>query len=422
MKNLTRRDIIKKGSAIAPFLILPSGLLAKSPNSKMNFALVGCGGNGRGTLKQMVTHSNFNLVGLCDVDRSQMVKVKKNVPMYQDHREMLDAMGDKIDGLMISTCDHNHHAVAKDAMLLGKHIYCQKPLTNKIADTRELMKIATQTGVVNQMGIQLHSSMANKLVRHILREGVIGKIKKVYVWSNKQWGINVLPKEIQIPKSMNWELYLGKVAMQPMRAGCHPAGWRRFLDFGVGTLGDMGVHIIDTPMAALSLKPAQSVKAICREPNGFGYPTSNRIEYTFAPTSYTSRDFKMVWHDGGLANRFKIDELDLPQGVKRPAQGAIYIGENGAILHPHGAGPIFMPAKLKYSVKKPKFSRENHYDEFMNACLDRSKGTSAHFDYAAPLTETVLLGVIGSQFPKQKLDWDSTRLKFTNIPEANQYV
>jgi predicted dehydrogenase len=433
-RKVTRRDFVKTTAAIGGLTILPSGLLANPPSSKLTYALVGCGGNGGGTTRSMMSHKKLQVVALCDPDKRQMTKSIKKLSskgvtpqMFQDYREMLTKMKDKIDAIAVSTPDHNHHPVTLQAMKLGMHVYTQKPLTNKISHARELKKVANETGVVNRMGIQLHSSVGNRTVGHYLRSGAIGKIKKVYVWSPKQWGDESAKRKpaTDAPAGLDWTAWLGNAPKQPYREGIHPNRWRCYLDFGAGTLGDMGVHIFDTPFKALALTYPNWVKTTCNKANSFGHPTGNTVEYSFAETEYTTKDFRFTWFDGSHAKTKKIPELKLPGKMKFPSQGAVYVGEKGTILHPHMSGAIFFPDSVKQAVaaaKRPTIKPMDHYHDWIDACLANKPSSHADFNYAAALTETVLLGVAGNRFPGEKLEWDCKKMQFTNMPEANKLV
>lgn len=436
MKKMTRRNFVKASTTISSFFILPSGLLSNPPSSKLGVAFIGIGGNGRGSIRKISSHPKVQVVALCDADKKQYAgPAKKNKPSihsqypdaqtFQDYREMFDKMGDKIDAVNISTCDHNHHSIAMAAMKLGKHVYCQKPLTHKISEARELMEVAKETGIANQMGIQLHASISNRITVHYIQAGVIGKIKKVYTWSNKKWGIDKptnMEQIIPVPETLNWDVWLGNAAKRPYRNGYHPNKWRKFLDFGCGTLGDMGVHIFDTPFWALELSPPISVINSCRKPNGYSHPVKNIVQYNFKGTKYTTEKLDWTWYDGRRIPQHNIPELQLPEDMKIPEQGAVYVGETGVILHPHMTGPTFFPRSIVETLQKVKLEPVNHFYQWVDACFDSSMSTSANFDYAAPLTETVLLGVIGNRFPNKELEWDSLNMKFTNMPEANKFV
>ena len=197
MKNTSRRDFIKSSSAIGSFFILPSGLMAKAPNSKICTAHIGTGGKGRVDTMYLAKHSNVEVIGLCDVDYAHgkidsWSKQFKSATAFQDYREMLAKLDDKIDVVSISTPDHTHYPATMDAMERGKHIYLQKPLTHKLKEARQLAEFAKEKGLTTQMGIQNQSREAYRLARHYIQTGVIGKVSKVYVWSFKTWGYDGL--------------------------------------------------------------------------------------------------------------------------------------------------------------------------------------------------------------------------------------
>ena len=323
MKNNTRRDFIKSSAAVGSFFILPSGLRAKSPNSKICTAHIGTGGKGRIDTMYLAKHSNVEVIGLCDVDYAHgkmdtWSKQFKSATAFQDYREMLAKLDDKIDAVSISTPDHTHYPATMDAMERGKHIYLQKPLTHKLKEARQLAEFAAKKGLTTQMGIQNQSREAYRLARHYIQEGLIGKVSKVYVWSFKTWGYDGEPfkEKSEVPGTLDWNLWLGTAPMHDYVSKVyHPGQWRKLLDFGCGTLGDMGIHIFDTPFKALDLKDPKWVEADCREPNGFGHAEKNMVRYGFNPSKYTTDDFTFTWWDGADAPRHKNNpDLMLPNG------------------------------------------------------------------------------------------------------------
>jgi hypothetical protein len=186
----------------------------------------------------------------------------------------------------------------------------------------------------------------------------------------------------------------------------------------------MGVHIFDTPFTALDLTYPKWVRTTCREPNGFSHPAANTVEYSFEETKYTTDGFLWTWFDGAHAVTRQVPELDLPQGTGLPGQGAVYVGEKGIIVHPHGSGPVFYPESIRQGIKKPDLPnpKMNHTFDWIDACIAGKPSPWADFNYSAMLTETVLLGVIGNRFPGQKLEWDAKEMKFPNMPEADKLI
>ena len=430
MKNKSRRDFIKSSSAIGSFFILPSGLRAKAPNSKICTAHIGTGGKGRIDTMYLAKHTNVEVIGLCDVDYSHgkidtWSKQFKSATAFQDYREMLAKLDDKIDVVSISTPDHTHYPATMDAMERGKHIYLQKPLTHKLKEARHLAEFAKEKGLTTQMGIQNQSREAYRLARHYVKKGVIGKISKVYVWSFKTWGYDGEPfkEKSEIPQSLDWNLWLGTAPKHDYVSKVyHPGQWRKLLDFGCGTLGDMGIHIFDTPFKALDLKDPKWVEANCREPNGFGHAEKNMVRYGFNPTKYTTDDFTFTWWDGSDSPRHKNNpDLMLPNGDELPKQGAVFVGENGRMVLPHCSMPTFYPDSIVKNLPKTDIVGVDHYTQFLDAIEGKDK-TLAGFDYSGPLAESLCLGVVACQFPGKRLNWNAKKMKVTNLPEANPHL
>jgi predicted dehydrogenase len=427
MKNTTRRDFLKTSAAVGSFFILPSGLLANSPNGRLCTAHIGTGGKGRVDTAGIAKHKHVQVLGLCDVDRERgqanaWLKRFTSAKFYPDYREMLAALDDKIDVVSISTPDHTHYPATMAAMERGKHVYTQKPLTHKLAEARHLAKFAAEKKLTSQMGIQNQSREAYRLTRHYIKESVLGKVSKVYVWSFKNWGYDGKPyaEKSPVPKSLDWNLWLGSAPVRPfVNKVYHPGQWRKILDFGCGTLGDMGIHIFDTPFKSLDLSEPLWVEAECRAPNDFGHAEQNKVHYGFAPTKYTTDDFTFTWWDGEGAPRHNGNpDLKLPNGDKLPTQGALFVGEAGRMVLPHCKMPTFYPESVLKNVTKPDIRGVDHYTQFLDAIEGKDK-TLAGFDYAGPLAEALCLGVVACQFPDKRLKWNSKEMRVTNRDEAN---
>jgi predicted dehydrogenase len=429
MNKLSRRDFVKTSAAVSSFFVLPSGLRANSPNGRVCTAHIGTGGKGRVDTGELVNHERVQAVGFCDVDRERgmidsWLSKHKSAKFFQDYREMLTTLGDKVDVVSISTPDHTHYPATMAAMKLGKHVFTQKPLTHKLSEARELAEFAVEKNLTTQMGIQNQSRAAYRFTRHHIKAGVIGKIKKVYVWSFKNWGYDGKPfaEKSVAPESLDWNLWLGTAPVRHFTEKVyHPGQWRKILDFGCGTLGDMGIHIFDTPFKSLDLKDPLWVEAECRAPNGFGHAEKNKVHYGFAPTKYTTDNFTFTWWDGDGAPRHNENpDLQLPNGDKLPRQGALYVGEAGRMVLPHGPwnGPTFYPDTVLNGVNKKEFKDVNHYTQFLDAIEGKDK-TLAGFDYAGPLAESLCLGVVACQFPGKRLNWDAKKMRVTNLEKAN---
>lgn len=438
---MKRRSFIKTTAAGALTFVLPFSASAFGAK-KIRIAQIGLGMMGVNDLKSIASHPSAEIVALCDVDMNNVDKVKGQYPkakVFSDYKQLLRTMGSQIDAVVVSTPDHQHAPISLMAMNMNKNVYCQKPLTHFISESREMDALAAKKKLVTQMGIQVHSFYDYKLATILVRAGIIGKVKKVIAWSPKVWGYDgPAPQGADpVPQGLDWDLWLGKAKHRPYKKGFyHPADWRKCLDYGCGTLGDMGVHIFDTPYNALQLTVPLTVKNNCRQPDGFGHPEKNHVQYIFPGTPYTAENLEWVWYDGKEAPEPQED-LKLPNGDKLPDQGAMFIGENGQrLLLPHfmqlpklivdGAYQKIDIAKYdtKGEAGKPTVSYEiegdKHYHEFVDACLGKAK-PSAPFSYGAKLTEVILLGVIAAQFPGKTLNWDGARARFKE-EEANRFI
>jgi len=346
-------------------------------------------------------------------------------------------MSDQIDAVIVSTPDHTHAPASMLAMTKNKPVYCQKPLTHHVSEARAMNQMAKDKNLITQMGIQVHSFYDYKLATILIQEGIIGKVNTVHAWSPKNWGYDgPLPEGSDpVPDHLDWNLWLGTSADRPYKDGVyHPGNWRKLVEYGCGTLGDMGVHIFDTPYNALELDVPRTIKNECRPPNGFGFPEHNVVTYEFPGTKHTTDNFKWVWYDGIGAPAAHPD-LELPDGEKLPEQGAMFVGEKGRFLLPHfmelprlivdGAYEEIglsnygeageMPVERDYATESAR-----HYHQFVDACLGETECT-APFSYAARLTETILLGVIAGRFPGETLHWDNATAQFAE-EEANAFL
>jgi predicted dehydrogenase len=331
-------------------------------------------------------------------------------------------MGNSIDAVVVSTPDHTHAPAAMTALNHNKPVYCQKPLTHEVFEARQLRLAAEKKALPTQMGIQVHSSATYRRAVEMIQSGVIGKVSQVHAWSSKNWGYDGGPfTNISTPpESLAWNLWLGTAKERPFVKGVyHQSNWRKLIDFGTGTLGDMGVHIFDTPYAALELTAPKWAKTTCRKPTGVGHPERNIVQYEFPGTAHTTDSMIWTWYDGGYAPP-QGEEVGLP-GVKLPGQGSLFIGEGGQMLLPHVEEARLFPEEKFKDYKPPQVSNNNHYHQWVDACLGQGE-TSASFSYGGPLTEALLLGVVANRFPDQKLMWNADKLQVTNLPEANKLI
>ena len=297
-----------------------------------------------------------------------------------------------------------------------------------------MARFARDKNLVTQMGIQVHSFYDYKLATLLIQSGIIGKVNTVRAWSPKNWGYDG-PAPVgsdPIPETLDWNLWLGTSPEGPYKDKIyHPANWRKLLDYGCGTLGDMGVHIFDTPYNALNLDVPNTVKTSCRKPTGFGHPEHNIVKYEFPGTKYTTESLTWVWYDGEGAPK-KHKDLNLPGNEKLPDQGAMFIGEKGRLLLPHfmelprlivdGKYESFDVSEFEMGppVRDYDLEGNKHYHQFVDACMGKDE-CSAPFSYAARLTESILLGVIANRFPKKTLHWNNETSVFSET-EANEFL
>lgn len=378
-------------------------------------------------LRQIASHPKAKLICVADVDTSRGSALKKEFPeirVYQDWRELLDKEAKNLDSVNVSTPDHMHAPIGMSAMHHGLHVYGQKPLTHDVYESRKMTEMAREKKLVTQMGIQVHSSYEYRAAVRLVQDGAIGLIKEVHTWSNKKWG-DPAPRPERtdpVPGELDWNLWLGNAPETPFigEGYYHPGNWRKRLDFGTGTFGDMGCHIYDPVFAALALTAPISVRSEGAQPNAHNWANDVVVHYLFPGTKFTAgKTVSVTWYDGDQMP--SSDVRKLIGTVEWPGQGSLLLGTKGMMLLPHVAAPVLLPEGQFKDFPKADVQGEDHWHQFVNAVRGEGK-TSAGFDYSGPLTEAILLGGIASRFPKQTLEWDAANLKFTNLPDANQYV
>ncbi len=424
-----RRDFLVRTSTLT--LSLPFWARAahssNEPNAgRLRLASVGVGGMGASDLGSLSSHKQVDIVALCDVDAMRLASAGEKHPKakrFSDFRKMLDEMHDEIDAVQVSTPDHTHAPAALSAMNRGKHVYCQKPLTHDVFESRQMRRMAQQKKVVTQMGTQIHSHTDYRTAVALIQSGVIGQVKEVHSWSSKTWGyVGPDPMPSKPPAHLDWDLWLGTAPERPYsESQYHPADWRRWYDFGCGTMGDMAIHILDPVFTALQLGAPLKVVSSSPEPPKKSYGMKNQTRYTFGPSKYTTDGFVLTWSDGGMMP----DTSSWPQRTGKegkvqslPDQGSMFVGEKGYVLLPHIAQPILLPESSFASTAIERQPNGNHYHLFVDACLGGAP-TSAHFGYAGPLTEAVLLGVLANRFPQQEMQWNAEAMNIPNHAGAN---
>ena len=442
-KKTRRGFIAATGFTAFSFSIVPRHVLGGPgylpPSERVQMAGIGAGGMGGGDIATF-TKLGANYVALCDVDDERGAGTFNAHPKarrYKDFREMLDKEAANIDAVNVGTPDHTHAVASIAAIKAGKHVYCQKPLTHTLFECRELTKAAKAAKVMTSMGNQGHATEGARLTNEWIQAGIIGEVREVHVWSDragKLWkqGIGRPTDTPPVPKTLDWNLWLGPIRERPYNPAYAPFGWRGWWDFGTGALGDMGCHIIDHPVWALKLGSPSSVEATTthdgtlnekNELNSESFPKAAIVTYQFpARDGGKLPPVTMTWYDGGL---MPPTPHEMSGDQRLPDNGVLYVGSKGKMFHSsHGGMPQLLPSELLEPAKAiaPTMERSpGHYKEFFQACKT-GKLPAASFDYSGPMTETVLLGVLALRAPGRRLLWNATDLKVSNVSDVNQFI
>lgn len=436
----SRRSFLKQmGWMVGVTPWVTAGLRAASPGGKIRHASFGAGGMAWADLGAIARHKSIELVAVADVDLERVGQVRERFPnarIYQDWRELLEQERE-LDSVNVSTPDHMHAPIAMASLQRGLHVYGQKPLTHGIYETRRLTEVAREKKRVTQMGIQIHSNAEYRLAVRLVQDGVIGLIREVHTWSSKKWGDTApMPRRADpIPAGLDWDGWVGVCAERPFIGDgwYHPSNWRKRLDFGTGTFGDMGCHIYDPVFKALALTAPLSVRSEGAAPNEHSWATDAIIHYVFPRTAYTADDtVRVTWYDGDRRPPAEVQQLvgvlplaadgsAVPGSRRLAYEGSILVGTKGVMLIPHIGWPQMFPETDFRDLELPSVGSADHWLQYVEAILGNGQ-TSAGFDYSGPLTEAVLLGSVATRFPRTTLGWDAARLRFPETPAANEHV
>ncbi len=416
----SRRDFLK-ASAAAGFCVWTSTAIAdsKSANEQINFACIGVGGKGSSDTDDAGAHGN--VVAICDIDERHLEAKAKAFPRakkYTDFRKMLEELDGSIDAVTVSTPDHTHAVAAAQAIKMGKHVYCQKPLTHSIHEARVLGELAAKHGVATQMGNQGTASSGLRTSAAWVKAGALGKVKEVHVWTNRagRWwkqGIDRPTDMPEVPKHVHWDLFLGPAPKRPYHPAYHPFAWRGWWDFGTGALGDMACHTMNMPFMALDLRNPTAVTAETSGHNKDSFPVWSIITYEF-PATKERGPLKLTWYDGG-----KLPPAELLPGQQVPSSGALIIGEQGFLFSPgdYGGGSLFDPEGKPMKAPEVEITQSpGHFRELVDAIRGGAPAVSNFPHYASPLTETVLLGNL-AVWAGSRVEWDAENLVAKNMPE-----
>jgi predicted dehydrogenase len=435
--SVSRRKFLQTAATAA--IAAPLLLESCAPKAKLRHACIGVGGMmGLNDLQNFVSHPDVQVVAICDVDEDFLKKALELVPearTYSDWHELLQKEAENIDSVNVTVPDHNHFAISYTAIEMGKHVYCQKPMCHDVAEVRLLTEASVKYNVKTQLGTQHASSQNDRRAVQLIKEGAIGKVKHVYLCSNRPGAVEnyrpIGPRPAEgeeAPSSLNWDVWIGTAPMrQYVPKIYHPSLWRGWLDFGTGWSGDIGCHIFDAVWKGLGLTPPKTVIAEVQkswqespERRADNWPQGNHITWMFPGNDLTeSADLPIEWFDGEFYPPQEVQ--DLFHGDTYPPESAMLVGTEGALLVAHGNDLVLLPHDKFKNHKIPNFKERNHYHHFAEACMGSAKNES-HFAQTGPMTEAILLGTVAIRVPDVLLEWDSTNLKITNSPEANQLL
>ena len=486
--EFSRRELCGGALAAAGALTVGTQNLSAAPrqvppSEKVNLVVVGTGCHGTRHIKSLLANQpDVQIVAICDVNREssdyrendykdgvagrdparriverhyaerEQQGGKVQCASYRDFREMLDKEKD-FDAVIVATPDHTHAVVAMAAMKMGKHVYCEKPLAHSVGETRALAEAARAAGIATQMGNQLHATGDLRRQVEVIQSGVLGPVREVHVWcgntgwhgpwspvTQQRWaafserfavGPDRPQETLPVPDELDWDLWLGPAPFRPYHSAYLPFKWRGWWQFGSGTLGDMGCHMLDVPFWGLELDHPVQVEATSTVANSETAPVASLVHYKF-PARGELPPVRLTWYDGGLQ---PPRPEELPAGRELPGFGLLFVGDRGKMLATYNQGFELLPSSLTSQIEgiRPTLPRIDspagindnltlsfHHREWLDACKGGPRAHS-HFDYSGPLTETVLLGVIAIKTGR-KLHWDAAQMKITNVPEANKYV
>ena len=433
--RVSRRSVLQCGLAGLAATILPRNVFGA--NDKLHHACIGVGGMGGHDFGVFKGHPKVQIAAVCDVDRNSLDHAARQVPdarKYADWRELVAKEGDKFDSVNVAVPDHTHAAATMTALRAKKHVYCQKPLCHDVAECRAVAQAAKAAGVVTQLGTQMASQIGDRMAVQFLREGVVGKIQRAILCSNRTNAIQDYrlagprPRRGEKPPdSLAWDLWLGTAPVREYAPGIyHPTKWRAWLDFGTGWSGDIGCHIFDAVWKGLGLTAPKTVVAEVQkswlespERRADNWPQGDHITWIFPGTDRTASELTLEWFDG---------EFFPPEDVRKmaeiehyPEESAMLIGTEGAMLIPSGSGPLLRPSEKFKGHPRPKLPGRDHYHHFIEACLGGER-TESHFMQTGPMAEAILLGTVAVRVPGQTLEWDAPNLRIPNSADAQRLL
>jgi predicted dehydrogenase len=446
-RRTTRRQFLRESTVAGIGFWVAGGVSlasdSKSPLERLNIASIGVGGKGSSDCDQAAECGN--LIAICDIDDHRLNSKAGKFPKakkYNDYRKLLEELEKDVDAVTVSTPDHSHAPASMMAMKMGKHVYCQKPLTHTVYEARVMRETAARMKVCTQMGNQGTASNGLRRAVELVRGGIIGPVREVHVWTNRPiWPqapeITARPTETPpVPEYVKWDLFLGPAPVRPYSPAYHPFKWRGWWDFGTGALGDMACHTANMPYMALKLAYPTSVVAECGQLNPETYPAWAKVTLEF-PSRGNMPPCTLTWYEGRKGGKTRRDGTRVlpPQELigdnKYSASGCLLVGDHGVLFSPNDYGESYkflkrtggteerdIPESLPRNGRGDKGMKE----EWVRAIKENKPSIAmSNFNYAAMLTETVLLGNVAMRAGK-KLMWDGPNLKFSNDPSSNKLL
>ncbi len=423
---MRRRTFLYMGAGFAAGARLAGPAGAPAPSGrrvrpeKLRIAMVGTANRAGANLDEV---AGEQIVALCDVDRGYLKAAGERFPdakRFEDYREMLSA-GLDLDAVVVATPDHIHAPASTMAMRAGKHVYCEKPLTHTVQEARLMAELAREHGVATQMGTQIHAGANYRRVVELIRSGAIGKVREAHVWCGKSWSDGRFGEVKPAPANLNWDLWLGPAPERPYCDGLHPAQWRRFWQYGAGTLGDMACHYLDLVFWALDLKHPSRVEAWGPELHPDGTPNALKVRWDF-PKTDSAEPCTLWWYDGGprpdlFATLTAADGQPVAWG-----DGHLFVGESGMILSDYNNHRLLRDGRFVEFTRPEPFIPDSigHHAEWIKACKEGTP-TTCHFGYSGPLTETVLLGVVAYR-AGEAIDWNPQLMHIRNSSAGNALI
>jgi predicted dehydrogenase len=422
---MNRRQFITRTTATTAglWLAAPQFLRAQtvSAQERLNIGVIGVNGQGGysiGHLKDIT-----NIVALCDVDDERLAPVAQKFPAaktYRDFRRLVDQKD--IDAIVVATPDHTHAVASVAVLKSGRHLYCEKPLARTISETRAVTRLAHTTGLVTQIGTQIHAGGNYRRVVELIRTGAIGEVSEVHVWVNSSYGGKERYKEFPpVPKHLDWDLWLGPIQEQPYHPDWTHFYWRHWWHFGGGSLADFGCHFMDLPFWALDLHHPITVEAEGPPVHAESTPTWLIVRYQFPARVKEGTHWaplKLTWYHGG---KYPTDLISEEQH-KKWGGGVLFIGKKGMLLADYDRHVLLPEKDFEAFTKPAPFIQDSigHHKEWIQA-IKTGGTTSCRFDYSGPLTETALLGNVAYRCGR-KLEWDYGQMKATNASEAEKFI